>query len=188
MSFIGREMALPMEQIIGGPLQAIIKAQSMAAHTTAEFITNVGLETVGSATKARTVAFSFDRKKVTDTGTESTETVSLNVPLLTILPIPFIRVEQATIDFSCTVASSNIDTSKTNFGLSASASGGFFGVKASLNTSFSTESTHKSEVTRTATLKVQVKAVQDKMPAGLEKILEILQTAITDGSTAAATT
>jgi hypothetical protein len=185
MSFIGREMALPMEQIIGGPLQAIVKAQSMAANTTADFITNVGLEKVGETTKARTVAFSFDRKKVTDTGTESMETVSLNVPLLTIVPVPFIRVEEATIDFSCTVASANIDTTQSNFGIAAKVSGGFWGVKASLNTSFSTESTHKSEVTRTATLKVQVKAVQDKIPAGLEKILEILQTAITDSSSAA---
>ncbi|HNY31218.1 MAG TPA: DUF2589 domain-containing protein [Fibrobacteria bacterium] len=188
MSFIGREMALPMEQIIGGPLQAIVKAQSLAANTTAEFITTVGLETVSGVTKARTVGFSFDRKKIGETGTETTETVNLNVPLLTIIPIPFIRVEEATIDFSCTVASSNIDTSKSNFGINASVSGGFWGVKASLNTSFSMESTHKSEVTRTATLKVQVKAVQDKVPAGLEKILEILQTAITDGTGTAAAT
>ena len=40
---IGREMALPMERIIGGPLQAVIKAQTMAASETANFINNVGL-------------------------------------------------------------------------------------------------------------------------------------------------
>lgn len=181
-SFIGQEMALPMEQIIGGPLQAVIKAQSMAASTTADFITKVGLTPAGGGggSKARTVDFSFDRKRTDDAGTVSTETVNLSVPLLTILPVPFIRVQEALIDFQCTVASSTIDTSKTQFGLDASASGGFFGVDFSVSASYSTESTHRSEVTRTATLKVQVKAVQDQMPAGLAKVLDILQTAITD--------
>lgn len=179
-SFIGKEMALPMEQIIGGPLQAVIKAQSMAASTTANFIKQVGLSTSGTSSVARTVDFSFDRKKVQDDGSTSNETVNLSVPLLTIIPVPYIRVQEALIDFQCTVSSSTIDTSKSSFGLDVSASGGFFGCDFSVNASYSTESTHQSEVTRTATLKVQVKAVQDQMPAGLSKVLDILQTAITD--------
>ena len=186
MSFIGQEMALPMEQIIGGPLQAIIKAQSMAASTTANFIKTVGLNTTdgGKTYVARTVDFSFNRKKPQADGSVINETVDLSVPLLTIVPVPYIRVQQAVIDFQCTVSSSTIDTSKTSFGLDVSASGGFFGVDFSVSASYSTESTRKSEVTRTATLKVQVTAVQDQIPAGLAKVLDILQTAVSDSKAA----
>ena len=103
---IGREMALPMDQIIGGPLQAVVKAQALAASTTADFIQQVGLQTQNNQQVARTVDFSFQRKTVGDNDTVQTENVSLNVPLLAILPVPWIRVEEATVDFECKVSSS----------------------------------------------------------------------------------
>ncbi|HLJ27596.1 MAG TPA: DUF2589 domain-containing protein [Candidatus Angelobacter sp.] len=182
---IGKEMALPMEQIIGGPLQAVIKAQSMAASASAQFITQVGLQQ-DPTTKvmvARTVDFSFKRLKppADDKSQATQETVDLTVPLLTIVPIPFIRVEEATIDFECKVSSSTLDTSQQNFSLDASASGGFFGVNFSVKASYSQQSTHKDQVDKSATLHVTVKAVQDDMPGGLKKMLEILETAVVDG-------
>lgn len=186
---IGREMALPMEQIIGGPLQAIVKAQSLAASETASFIQSVGLSTSGQDTEARMVNFDFKRTVPADAdGTSETlteETIEMNVPLLTIVPVPFIRVEEATIDFECKVSSSTLDTSKTAVGVEASASGGFWGVKFSVKASYSNQRTHKSEVNKSATLKVHVKAVQDTMPGGLEKLLEILESAINDNQKAA---
>src|SRR5205085_6404650 len=136
---IGREMALPMEQIIGGPLQAIVKAQSLAANATATFIQQVGLlpadpNNPGAGSVARTVDFSFKRLKPPpdDKSSVTQETVSLTVPLLTIVPVPFIRIEEATIDFECKVSSSTLDTSQHNVGVEASASGGFWGVHFSV--------------------------------------------------------
>src|SRR5215470_12367502 len=183
---IGREMALPMEQIIGGPLQAIIKAQSLAANATATFINQVGLlppDTPGGNATARTVDFSFKRLKppADDKSQPTQETVKLTVPLLTIVPVPFIRIQEATIDFECKVSSSTLDTTQHNLGVEASASGGFWGVHFSVKASYSFQSTHKDQVDKTATLKVHVKAVQDDMPGGLKKMLEILETAVVDG-------
>ncbi len=182
---IGREMALPMEQIIGGPLQAVIKAQSLAASETSDFVQTVGLQpdaTDASKRTARTVDFSFTRKvpKDDDTDTIETESVNLNVPLLTILPVPFIRIEEATIDFECKVSSSTLDQSKHDVGVQSSASGGFWGVRVSVKASYSYQKIRKDQIDKSATLKVHVKAVQDDMPAGLGRILEILETAVND--------
>ncbi|MEM9037563.1 MAG: DUF2589 domain-containing protein [Actinomycetota bacterium] len=179
---IGREMALPMEQIIGGPLQAVIKAQSLAASETSNFVQQVGLTGPDDARVARTVDFSFTRKvPQDDEGTSvQTETVNLNVPLLTIVPVPFIRIEEATIDFECKVSSSTLDTSTHKAGVETSASGGFWGVRIKVKASYSYQRTRKDQIDKSATLKVHVKAVQDDMPAGLGRILEILETAVND--------
>ena len=183
---IGREMALPMEQIIGGPLQAIVRAQSLAASETAAFIQQVGLMPQDpnnpGATVARTVDFSFKRLKppVDDKSQATQEIVSLTVPLLTIVPVPFIRIQEATIEFECKVSSSTLDTSSHKLGVEAAASGGFWGVKFSVKATYSFESTHSDKVDKTASLKVTVKAVQDEMPGGLKKMLDIMQTAVTD--------
>jgi len=96
---IGREMSLPMEQIIGGPMQALIKAQALAASSTADFINQVGLETTGTppVTKARTVDFQYEENKPKEDGCGfDTKLIKLSVPLLTIVPVPYIRIEQAT--------------------------------------------------------------------------------------------
>jgi hypothetical protein len=59
--------------------------------------------------------------------------VQMSVPLLTIVPVPFIRIEEATIDFECKVSSSTLETSAHNFGVESSFKGGFWGVKFSVN-------------------------------------------------------
>jgi len=187
---VGQEMALPMEQIIGGPLQSIIKAQALAASSTVDFIQQVGLNgTDGNGNRsARTVEFSFDRRVpgTDDNGNDvvSEERVNLNVPLLTIVPVPFIRIATTDINFECQVSSSTINSSDTNFGVSAEASGGFWGVKVGVKSSFSYNSKSSDTVNRSATLKVDVHAVQDEIPAGLDRVLTILQTAIDDSETA----
>lgn len=188
---VGQEMALPMEQIIGGPLQAVIKAQALAASSTVDFIQQVGLNPpgAGGAQTARTVQFSFDRRvpDTDETGGDvvRVETVDLNVPLLTVVPVPFIRIATTDINFECQVSSSTVNSSEHTFGVSAQASGGFWGVSVGVKSSYSYNSKSTDTVNRAATLKVDVHAVQDEMPAGLDRVLTILQTAITDGSTPA---
>lgn len=188
---IGQEMALPMEQIIGGPLQAVVKAQALAASSTVDFIQQVGLNPAqggGGNQTARTVDFSFQRRvpaREEDGGSPSdvltTETVQLTVPLLTIVPVPFIRVKEATIDFEAQVSSSTLNTTDSTFGISAEASGGFWGVKFSVKASYTRNTKTSDQVNRSSTLKVHVYAVQDEIPAGLDRVLTILQTAIDDG-------
>ncbi|HSG90635.1 MAG TPA: DUF2589 domain-containing protein [Pseudomonadales bacterium] len=182
---IGKEMQLPMEQIIGGPMQALIKAQSLAASTSADFINSVGLVDDGSGGKtAQMVNFSFVRKVPTEVegGADTVEdqSVTLNVPLLTIIPVPFLRIEEATIDFEAKVSSTTLNQTSSTLGVSASASAGFWGVKLSVKTSYSRRSEFKDQVNRTATLRVHVKAVQDELPGGLARMLDILETAVND--------
>ena len=183
---IGKEMALPMDQIIGAPLQAVVRAQAMAASTTADFINNVGLTGPPEARVAQTVTFSFQRTRPRPSETEGeeselvTETVSLTVPLLTILNVPFIRVAQATIDFEAKISSQTVNTSESTLGVGVQASGGFFGVKVSVNVSYNQKSTSSDTVNRSAVLTVHVEAVQDEMPGGLVRVLDILETAVND--------
>lgn len=187
---IGQEMALPMEQIIGGPLQAVVKAQALAASSTVDFIQQVGLNPApggGGAQTARTVDFSFQRRvpaREDDGGPSdvvTTETVALTVPLLTVVPVPFIRVKEATVDFEAQVSSSTLNTTDSTFGISAEASGGFWGVKFTVKASYTRNTKTSDQVNRSSTLKVHVYAVQDEIPAGLDRVLTILQTAIDDG-------
>lgn len=105
--------------------------------------------------------------------------MKLEVPILTMLPIPFIRVEETTIDFNAKITSMEYRKVDTNFKVDASLSaraGWLWGsAKLKVSTSYQRNTSEGSKVNRTYSLAVHVKAVQDEMPGGMEKILGILE-------------
>jgi len=117
------------------------------------------------------------------------ETQELSVPILTMLPIPYIRVDMVTIDFNAKINSVEYQKTDTNLKVDAAleAKAGWLWGSAKLNvsTSFQRTTQQGSTVDRTYSLSVHVKAVQDEMPAGMEKLLGILEGAITSKPTAA---
>lgn len=107
----------------------------------------------------------------------------LRVPILTMLPIPYLRVEEATVDFNARINS--VEYRKTDSTLKFSSKfegkyGNFLTGSVKLNTSFSYQKNTQagSRVERTYSMAVHVRAVQDEMPAGMERILGILEDAI----------
>ncbi|MDE1862708.1 MAG: DUF2589 domain-containing protein [Thaumarchaeota archaeon] len=164
---IGAELAsLPLGSMISGPLNAAIEAQALAADTTVQFIQKVGLDNG----KVRNVSFTYN--------TPGGGQTQLDAPILTIVPIPFIRIKDMTVDFVFKINTVAADTSKssTNIGVTAEASGGFgpvkFGIKASFSHEQSSES--KSSVDKSAELKMHVNAAQDDMPEGLKIVLSAI--------------
>ena len=198
----GKELSsIDFKSLIGGPLIAVVEAQAQAALSTVNFIREVGFKTPAKDTSDVPgdfpttgdpvyVVFKYPKEispYEPETSTPARfQEMKLEVPILTIVPIPYLRVEEVTIDFNAKINSmtsyeytkaSGYDTAS-----STSGSGGFlFGkVSASFKCSTSTKSNSKSagQVERTYSLAVHVRAVQDELPGGMEKVLGILEDAI----------
>ena len=151
----------------------------MAARRTWEFIQEAGLE-VDPETgekKAVNVTFSF---------MQGGRMMQLDVPLLTIVPIPYIAIHDVDISFKASISASTSaateQSESTGMGGDLSLNGGvklgLFHVDAKLNANYSSKkdskATAESKYCVEYTMDVAVKAGQDSMPAGLAKILEIL--------------
>lgn len=119
--------------------------------------------------------------------------MKLEVPILTMLPIPFIRIDSASIDFNAKINSVEYTKTDTSLKVDSSASGrvrlGWFAsAKFKVNTSYQRNTQQGTNVQRTYSMAVNIRAVQDEMPAGMERILGILEDAIQaqpDGAPAA---
>lgn len=177
----GDELAsIDFESMIGGPLSAVIRAQTQAANTSVDFIRTVGFNEDG--TEPTMVSFTYKKPVEQPDGTFAVEDFVLTVPFLTMLPIPFIRVEETTIDFNAKITS--VQYSKTmsehdlSTSLSAKAGWGPFSAKLKVNYSYKRKTSSGSEVNRTYSMAVHVRAVQDELPAGTERLLGILENAI----------
>ena len=167
---------LPMDQLIGGPLEAACKANLQLAQGTAQFIRDVGFNTDGKT--IRTAEFAY---KNGDTQ------VDINVPLLAIVNIPSLKIQSVDIVFDMEVKTS--DTSKSSSSkeakLAIEAKGGWgpFSVKASLSGSVASHKENTRSTDKSAKYHVEVKAIDTGMPEGLARVLDIMNKTIVPPST-----
>lgn len=171
--------AIPFGSMIGGPLKACIEAQAMAAQTSWQFIQEVGLNTNPETGEKEAVNVSFQFL-------QNGRIVQLNVPLLTIVPIPYIAIQNIDINFKANISasSSSVQESSSSETLDAGGEGstklgfGIFSVQANMKANYSSKkdskATQDSRYSVEYTMDVAVKAGQDSMPAGLAKVLELL--------------
>ena len=112
--------------------------------------------------------------------------VQLNVPLLTIVPIPYIAIQSVDINFKANISASSSSVTENSSSQNLEAGGtakaklnlGIFKVEANLKANYSSKkdskATEESKYSVESTIDVAVKAGQDSMPAGLAKVLELL--------------
>ena len=101
----GRQFdGLHMQSLIESPLKAACDAQTKRAKTTADFIRTVGLESSVSG-KVKTATVTFRKKGADESDELSEKEVSLQVPLLAIVPIPSLAIEDIDVNFDMDVNS-----------------------------------------------------------------------------------
>lgn len=179
---LGQLQALPFKNIIGGPLTAAIEAQALAAETTVRFIERIGFDTVNGQHHAVNVEFTYEDA----TGFFRRVTV----PLLSIVPIPFIVIETVDIQFKARISTSAEQASSSSSEQAGSGTviAGFggkrFGPSISIAGTYSakkdSKASQESKYSIEYTLDVQVHASQAGIPQGMAQILNILQDGISN--------
>lgn len=192
---------IPFAHLIGAPMKAAIEAQALAAQSTVEFIQKVGFkqpagggadvlfttpEQDADAGEIRNITLEYS--KLDENGTP--DSFSLTVPLLSIVPIPYLRIEEMTLDFKAKLTDSIVRNTNTSFSLDTSVGGSYSAfwspVKLDfrVNAAFKTSSSTQAGSTRDYSMDIHVRATQDDMPGGLSRVLDILESAITETKTA----
>jgi len=103
---ISEVKSLPLYQIMGAPVLALVQAEAQAAQATAEFIERVGfvVSEDDGLDDARDVdhigqlrMFTFHYQKPGATG--GMQDFQVQIPLLSLIPIPSVQVKEAEIEF-----------------------------------------------------------------------------------------
>lgn len=175
---------LPMGDLIGAPLMAACDAQVRLANATADFIQHVGFTAADAdgKTEVRTVSFKFNRPAPGTTagadGTQPTELVELDVPLLSIVKIPALSITKVDVTFDMEVKNSEQykETDDKQAALEAEGGGqiGPFSLKVKVSGSIAQHKEHTRSSDQTAKYHVEVHAVDDGMPEGLARVLDIM--------------
>lgn len=162
---------LRMDQLIGGPLTAAADASTLLANSTAEFINKVGFNQDG---KVRTVTFSYQARSINDDGTSNLDTMKVDVPMLAIVPIPNLQIDEVNILFDMEVKQSERSEKSMDMGANLSTSMNFGFVKVNVTGSVSAHSSNTRSSDNSAKYHVDVRATNHGIPEGLARVLDMM--------------
>lgn len=162
---------LQMDQLIGAPLRAAADASTQLANSTADFINRVGFDGEG---KVRTVAFGYQRRSANEDGTSNLDEMKVDVPMLAIVPIPNLQVDEVNILFDMEVKQSERQESAMDLSASITGTVNLGIVKVSVTGSISAHQANTRSSDNSAKYHVDVRATNHGTPEGLARVLDMM--------------
>ena len=143
--------SIPFGNIIGGPLAACVSAQAEAAETTSKYIYETLMNDselgVGNM-NPKTISFTF---------VLNGETTKMVVPLLTIVPVPYMRIESVDLSFSAEITENDEKKMLAKY--------------TSPHVESNSENTTQTEFR--SLINIDIHATTANMPSGMAKLLEV---------------
>jgi len=171
--------SLPFHQIIGAPLTAIVEGQAQAAQATAEFIERVGFVQqgdgqAGEVGKLKMVSFSYSKPDVDGEMKE----YRLEIPLLSMVPIPSIEVKEAELEFNIKVADVQTVQGQTQLSDDNAPSGNWMARdRIELRTTMGKMQTSEGRNTDIQ-MNIKMKLQQADIPEGVQHLFRVMDQAI----------
>ncbi|OZH52485.1 hypothetical protein AFK68_24105 [Hydrocoleum sp. CS-953] len=166
--------SVPLYQIIGAPLLAIVQAESQAAQATANFIEQVGFDDNDEGV-SRLKTFTFKYTK-TGVGGDTIE-FTVEIPVLSIVPIPIIEVREATIDFGVEVNEAVELEQKTTINPTETS-----GEDSSLEPNIVAFKAGLAKQSSSSAMKIHISAGQADTPVGLLTLFRVMEQGISTTS------
>ncbi len=170
--------SMDFRNIISGPLKACVEAQQEAANATFNYMTSTMLEkdAKGHADfKPVMMHFYFTKEGLIQ---------HLEMPLMSILPIPYININYVDLDFEAMITYCKKDTERGDVKLKAC----YPVTSRLLKQTGNTKGTHESQdkevdtVNARENINIRIRATTSDLPAGLSRLIEILDTHMTEFS------
>ncbi|MCA6926797.1 DUF2589 domain-containing protein [Pectobacterium versatile] len=175
--FIGSVInALPLENMISGPLQAMINAQVQASKAYTDFLLSVCIQN----NKAVAIQFDYDETLIDESGVaKGSVTKTMRIPLIAAITHPIISIEEGTIDFELEVTQSESSSDDTgeDGNLAASLGWGPFKVRMAGRVSHKSAQTRATDTRAKYSIHTQIK--RQPAPEALMRVIDFLTDAAT---------
>jgi hypothetical protein len=175
MSVAEQFSGLDMKNLIGAPLSAAAESSVLLARSTADFINTVGFDADG---KVRNVSFGYQKLEPNDDGTSELQGMKVEVPMLAIVPIPNLQIDEVNVLFDMEVKQSEKSENSTDIGASLSGSARFGPIRVSVSGSVSSHMSNTRSSDNSAKYHVDVRATNHGMPEGLSRVLDMMAVSI----------
>lgn len=175
MGFYSSLQGIPIDYLVATPLLAAARGNLALAQIMEEFVFTIGYKGGKPGGDTNVISFKLTRPFTDpDTGAIKSETITVNAPLIGLVPIPALLVDNVTVDFTTSLSTTTQD--KSSASVTASASYGFGAFKASAK--LHAQASHMRESNQSATYKFHVEAEQQPAVEGMSKMMDVFAATI----------
>ncbi|HAS47128.1 MAG TPA: hypothetical protein DCS93_41985 [Microscillaceae bacterium] len=177
-SKVSKLTSVPLGNLIGAPLLAIVQGQTQAAQATAEFIEQVGFHTKGDGSghfgNLRMVTFSYE--KIGEGGV--TQNFKIEIPLLSLITVPSIQIDHAKMDYQIKIADLQSTETTTTLSSKTTNSGWLAPRRLEFNSTLGNLKSSTSSSTQTnLQMKIGVEIEQAPAASGLALLYKTMEEA-----------
>lgn len=166
---------IPIDYLVSAPLMAAARANLALADNMLEFINAIAYKGGKPDGGTQLLEFTLERPFTNpNTGLVEKETFTVSAPLIGLVTIPSLLVDNVTIDFTTEVTTSEQNKSDVSASLSAKYGFGAFSVTGTVATSIS--NTRSTDNTAKYTFHVQ--ANQQPSTEGMSKLMDVMASVI----------
>ncbi len=167
---------MQLQQLIAAPLVATLEADAMTTQSYLSFLREVAFEpskdNPGDLGKLRTFVFQYTQN---ENGQKITK--SVQVPIISLVPIPLLQIKEAVFDFDIKILDSETESAEESFSFDENQRQSNDNIpKMSMRAALtpqSGKSSSQKENSMSANMKVKVVMHQADMPAGLGNLLSL---------------
>lgn len=167
---------MDMGQLVSAPLVAACDAQMQLARSTAGFIQQVGVDEQG---KTRTASFLYQQ------GTEGgkRQEMQVEVPLLAVVPLPNLQIDEIGLTFDMEVRQSERKESEMQTQGNLDGALGFGPAKVSMRGTVSSHSHHTRASDYSAKYHFEIRAANHGTPEAIERVRDLMLAGIVPDDT-----
>lgn len=171
---------IPMGLLICQPILEAAKGQLALCQVYIETLLTLAYVNPSDPSKGcRTLPFTFDRLIIDKvTGKESFKTMTVNAPLISLVPLPAFTMDELTVDFSMQVSETTVDTSNQSTSVTTTESMNFWGINSSITGSVSSDRSHTRNTDNSAKYEIHARAVQQPPSEGMAKLTALFAESI----------
>ncbi len=172
---------LPIHHLICTPILAVADGQAELCRIYLQNLFKLAFKNVdntGNASEVNSIKFNLNRMVIDESGNTQTQTLEVEAPLLALVPVPALTMDEATVRFTMEIkeveAQENKSSEESSFGAGYSA----FGFKANISGKVSASSQHTRSSDHSAKYDIYARAVQQPPAEGMAKLSAIFASVI----------
>jgi hypothetical protein len=169
---------LPIEDLICGPILAVAKGQAALCEVYLHYVFNLAWKEGKQDGEVNLLKFNLNRPVLDGNGGYKEEAITVNAPLLALVPVPAFTMDEATVQFTMevkeqeTAQSSKEETGKMDFGYSG------WGAHVAISGSVTSKSSNTRQTDQSAKYDIYARAVQQPPAEGMSRLCQVFASVI----------
>jgi len=177
-SFFDQLQGIPIEYLVATPLIAAARANMALAQVMVEFINEIAFQGDGKTTNI--ISFDLTREVQNATsGNFNTQTITVNAPLLALVPLPALLVQSVNVDLTVEVSQAITQNSSSSATVSVSANDSWGFGSVSVTGSYTSSQSRTRATNQSAKYQINVVAQQQPAAEGMSRLMDVFASTIT---------